>query len=1512
MATVTLSQEFSFLTDQDWYWEVVSHSSTSLVISDGIHKQTFAGSFTYDNYGNVYGTVSATSYYLNNVLVYSVTGLSSVSASRMQTYAENFGDTQETYAYALSGSDTITGSGGNDTLLGYDGNDNIKGGGGDDLLIGGSGNDTLTGGTGNDVFQFDATLATSLGIDTITDFSIGDTIRIANATIGGVVSAGDGNSVAAGNVEISNDGTNTTLHIGTDAGTFSIKLLGIYAPSRFVLSSTDLSLDAGVPAAPVINGLSAGTDSGSSQTDGITNVTRPTIEGGGVAGSKIQVFKDLDNDGVLDAGELLGSTIVGDDGSWSVTPATALAAGTYKIKAIQSDAPGSTSTASSAVTVVVDTSKPLAPTTLVLKAGSDTGISTTDRLTNLDTPTVTGVGETGATVTLYADANSNGRVDAGEAVGTATVVAGKWEITTAPLADGLHNLKAIQTDVAGNESLASAALAVTVDTLAPDSLAFALANDTGENSSDGVTSVATINVTGLEVGATWQYSIDAGLSWKAGTGTAFALPTNQIYEVGAVVVRQVDKAGNISAEAANTGPLFIDTSAPVFGSATVNGDRLSLAYSEVLSATDLPTLTAFVVKANGVAMTVTAIEVVTGTAMTGSELVLTLAAPVANGATVTVGYTDSTTANDAKAVQDLAGNDAASLLNKPVENLTPDTTAPVLQSATGSGQQVVLVYSEALSSVNTPLADAFSVQVNAAPVTVSNVLVAGSTVTLTLDGAIPNGAVATVSYTDATAGDLTDNLQDASGNVATDVVDFAVTVAPDTTAPTLTGAAIDGAVLTLSYSEALDAQHQPSASYFTVLVNGQNRAVADYAIVGNEVQLLLKAGVTSGDAVQVVYANPTAGNDVYALQDLSGNDAAAVAATQAVVNQTSPGYVDPLGPRLVGASFTETAGASITLTFNEQIQIADAPFVLLKNGTIDITSTVTGASVFNGTALKLTTSATLAATDYLVLTTQGSVVGDTQGGWLSPSTVVIGGSGISTVDLSNIDWSSGNYQYPITIRGNGGNDVLTGSNWQDDYLVGGAGADTLNGGWGADTINLSEGTTRASDTVQVMVGSSGDAWTGSSIYASDKVYGFDVSGTTTNDKLSLHSTTIAANASHVDGTDVGELAKHSITGGILTFEDASGNAILINQTNVEQAVIYLEQNITAHGTIVGFGLDADGNGATDSLVVFDKYDDKDISSDTLITLVGVNGVTLGATAGQNVVQVVDTTAPEITHASFTIGTNATLTLTLSEALKSSSISSAGLTLLKNGTGSNIATGATLAPDGYHLNITTATALANTDYVTVQYNGTTGTLADLSGNKLPGVTPGVALGGSGNNTIDLSNKTGDWGVGDMAGGDDTLIGTSGNNWIQGGTGADTLTGGAGADEFEFVQGDSPEVTFADLGDAGLNDGDTFSFAGLKADVITDFQDAGDYIGLWTEGIANGMQTDNAFAGTVSDQSYAMVTGDYLDGVFTVNESAGHDTLVVYDGDNSTSTTQTGIVLLGATTINDPGWGELFFQ
>jgi hypothetical protein len=102
-----------------------------------------------------------------------------------------------------------------------------------------------------------------------------------------------------------------------------------------------------------------------------------------------------------------------------------------------------------------------------------------------------------------------------------------------------------QIDAAGNSSTAgSSTVALTVDeTVVVPTIA--LTKDDGISLTDGITNVGTVTVSGLEAGATWQYSLNGG-DFVNGTGTTFTLPAGETYDAGQINVRQIDVAGNES------------------------------------------------------------------------------------------------------------------------------------------------------------------------------------------------------------------------------------------------------------------------------------------------------------------------------------------------------------------------------------------------------------------------------------------------------------------------------------------------------------------------------------------------------------------------------------------------------------------------------------------------------------------------------------------------------------------------------------------------------------------------------------------------------------------------------------------------------------------------------------------------------------------------------------------------------------------------------------------------------
>ncbi len=205
---------------------------------------------------------------------------------------------------------------------------------------------------------------------------------------------------------------------------------------------------------------------------------------------------------------------------------------------------------------------PVAPT-LVLE--NDTGADSGDGITNDGTVVVSGL-ENGASWQYSTDGGQSWQNGSG---------------TSFQLEPGVYEEGAVvvrQTDAAGNSSTGGSLGAVAIDTSVSAPTA-ALENDTGA-AGDGITSVGSVVVSGLEDDASWQYSTDGGQSWQNGSGTSFALAPGA-YEEGAVVVRQTDAAGNISLNV-SLGPVTVATLVGVNDSADVDmGSRESETYDPV-------------------------------------------------------------------------------------------------------------------------------------------------------------------------------------------------------------------------------------------------------------------------------------------------------------------------------------------------------------------------------------------------------------------------------------------------------------------------------------------------------------------------------------------------------------------------------------------------------------------------------------------------------------------------------------------------------------------------------------------------------------------------------------------------------------------------------------------------------------------------------------------------------------------------------------------------------------------
>ena len=326
-----------------------------------------------------------------------------------------------------------------------------------------------------------------------------------------------------------------------------------------------VNIDFTNPTAPSALDLTDASDTGALNNDNITSDDTPTITGAAVEpGATVTLY---DSDGTT----VLGTTVANALGTWSITPASALAPGVHTFTTKQTDTAGNTSVASTSLAVTILMGAPL-PGTPDMTAGTDSGSLSVDNITFDTTPDFTISGVNGSTISVFADVNNDGIFNAGDiALGSAVVAGGVATITGSPaLVAGNYNIRATQTDLGGNVSAASSPLAITIDTAPPSTVTPVLdliaADDTGSSSTDNRTNKTayTINATGLEPGATVQLkegaTVIATTTVTAGGTASFSVSSAA---VGAhnYSVTQTDVAGNPSTTSTLL-TVTVDTAAP--------------------------------------------------------------------------------------------------------------------------------------------------------------------------------------------------------------------------------------------------------------------------------------------------------------------------------------------------------------------------------------------------------------------------------------------------------------------------------------------------------------------------------------------------------------------------------------------------------------------------------------------------------------------------------------------------------------------------------------------------------------------------------------------------------------------------------------------------------------------------------------------------------------------------------------------------------------------------------------
>ncbi|MGE5611925.1 MAG: Ig-like domain-containing protein [Bacillota bacterium] len=324
------------------------------------------------------------------------------------------------------------------------------------------------------------------------------------------------------------DGRNASLvYQASQGGTFSVRVGAANGSSgEYVLQLESLPPGTATPTTP---DLQSESDTGASSSDNVTRLNSGLrfLIGNTVTGATVSLWAD---------GQLVGSAVA--DASSTLIASTATASwadGVHQFTATQQVPGQEASSPSVTLAVTIDTAAPAAPGAPVLQAGSDTGISISDRITQDTTPSFR------IPTSPYYRVYRNGTKVSGEYESSSTY--------TAPVQpEGSWDYAITAVDAAGNESPVGPAITLTIDTTAPaqpGALDLQAAYDSGASSSDNLTNQTTL---GFDVSAGGYYRVYRNGNLVSGsyqTGSTCQISSNPD-GVHSFTVAAVDVAGNVS------------------------------------------------------------------------------------------------------------------------------------------------------------------------------------------------------------------------------------------------------------------------------------------------------------------------------------------------------------------------------------------------------------------------------------------------------------------------------------------------------------------------------------------------------------------------------------------------------------------------------------------------------------------------------------------------------------------------------------------------------------------------------------------------------------------------------------------------------------------------------------------------------------------------------------------------------------------------------------------------------
>ncbi len=704
-------------------------------------------------------------------------------------------------------------------------------------------------------------------------------------------------------------------------GNYSVRINTNDGTANFAKQFSITIVDNVAPSSPSTPDLAAASDSGSSNSDNITNDNTPTFNGTAEANATVTVISSVDG--------TLGTTTANGSGNWTYTSGT-LSQGSHSITATARDAANNTSSASSALSIVIDTAAPSSPSTPDLAASSDIGSSNSDNITNDNTPTFNGTAEANATVTVISSVDGT--------LGTTTTNgSGNWTYTSGSLSQGSHNITATATDAANNTSSASSALSIVIDTAAPvfsavnpasgsnvsnsnvgyalsEALASGTVSFTRTSGSPDASSPHNVNLSGSE--------LNAGTRALSSLTNAPTLVSGTVYTIS---FNGQDTAGN-SASTVNATSITFDITPPTVSSVSLASDNsfIDVTFTEGVFDTNGGSgaleVTDFDLSISGGTATspsITSVTTTGGGGLSGGETTVrvnfsytgtpdgseTLEIDLADGSSVFDALGNAASANQ-------TSNNTASL-NDETPPSDPTVTTP-------STAVVINAASQSISGTHSENGVTVYAYADA-----NNDGVADNTTSLGSATVSGNAWSFSVNLTADSANNFVVQAEDAAGNTSNDI-DVA-TITEDSTSPADPVVTSPTTVIYVNAaSQTISGTHSENGVTIHAFADANNDGVADNTTS-------LGSSIVSGNAwsFSVNLTADSANNFVVKAEDAAGNTSNDEDVPVITEDSTNP-LVQLLSP--TDDASNVLFGQNISITFNETIAVGTGNITIFETG----------------------------------------------------------------------------------------------------------------------------------------------------------------------------------------------------------------------------------------------------------------------------------------------------------------------------------------------------------------------------------------------------------------------------------------------------------------------------------------------------------------------------------------------------------------------------------------------------